>query len=96
MAPTPASPRVNLAESRVFDGLSAVDRRAWLDAATIRDVSDTVIDGVALASVWSVPPLLFAFDADAQALLGLWIVLSVLLASASFAMAALPLAMAAR
>ncbi|HVT47533.1 MAG TPA: cyclic nucleotide-binding domain-containing protein, partial [Vicinamibacterales bacterium] len=38
MAPTPASPRVNLAESRVFDGLSAVDRRAWLDAATIRDV----------------------------------------------------------
>jgi CRP-like cAMP-binding protein len=37
MAPTPASSRVNLAESRVFDGLSAADRRVWLDAATIRE-----------------------------------------------------------
>jgi CRP-like cAMP-binding protein len=37
MAPSPGAP-VNVAESRVFDGLSAADRRVWLDEATIRDV----------------------------------------------------------
>ena len=60
--------------------------------ATIQDVRETLFDGIALAIVWSVPPLFFTIGADTMALLSLWIVLSVLMASASLAMAALPLA----
>ncbi|MGK6320613.1 putative bifunctional diguanylate cyclase/phosphodiesterase [Sphingomonas sp. DT-204] len=67
-------------------------RHRTTSTASVRDVRGTVIDGIALAAVWSVPPLLFAFKADPTTLLGLWIILSVLMASASFAMAALPLA----
>jgi diguanylate cyclase (GGDEF)-like protein/PAS domain S-box-containing protein len=60
--------------------------------ATLHDVRDTILDGVALGAVWSIPPLAFGHLADANAALGLWIVLSLLMTASAVAMAALPLA----
>jgi diguanylate cyclase (GGDEF)-like protein/PAS domain S-box-containing protein len=60
--------------------------------ATLKDVRDTVLDGIALGAVWSIPPLAFGHLADADAALGLWIVLSLLMTASAIAMAALPLA----
>ncbi|KQS01986.1 diguanylate cyclase [Sphingomonas sp. Leaf357] len=62
------------------------------NSASLRDVRATVFDGIALAIIWSVPPLAFGLRTDASAALGLWIVLSILMASSAIAMAALPLA----
>jgi len=61
-------------------------------SATIADVRRTFGDGVALGIVWAAAPLLFSRDADDAALLGLYSVIAVLMASAAIAMAALPLA----
>ena len=61
-------------------------------AATLAAVRDTVIEGIALATIWSVPPLAFGFNPDVGTALGLWIVLSVLMTASAVAMAALPLA----
>ncbi|MBO9714940.1 bifunctional diguanylate cyclase/phosphodiesterase [Sphingomonas sp.] len=60
--------------------------------APIADVRATAFDGVALAAVWSIPPLAVGHLADANAALGLWIVLSLLMTASAVAMAALPLA----
>jgi diguanylate cyclase (GGDEF)-like protein/PAS domain S-box-containing protein len=60
--------------------------------ATVADVRDTILDGVAFGAVWSIAPLLFGRHADEGALLGLYSVIAVLMASAALAMAALPLA----
>ena len=60
--------------------------------ATLGDVRDTVLEGIALATVWAVPPIAFGLRADAATALGLWIVLSVLMTASAVAMAALPLA----
>ncbi|HEX8301896.1 putative bifunctional diguanylate cyclase/phosphodiesterase [Sphingomonas sp.] len=60
--------------------------------ATLGDVRDTVLDGIALGAVWSIPPLAFGHLADASAALGLWIILSLLMTASAVAMAALPLA----
>ncbi len=60
--------------------------------ATLAHVRDTVLDGVSLGAVWSVPPLAFGYAADANAILGLWTVLSLLMTASAVAMAALPLA----
>ena len=60
--------------------------------ATLRDVRDTMLDGIALGAVWSIAPLLFGAFASPQAATGMWIVLSILMVASSFAMAALPLA----
>ena len=62
------------------------------NAAGLRDVRDTVLEGIALAAVWSVPPLALGMRADAGTALGLWIVLSLLMTASATAMAALPLA----
>ncbi|WP_294336115.1 GGDEF and EAL domain-containing protein [uncultured Sphingomonas sp.] len=61
-------------------------------SATLADVRRTFVDGVALGIVWAVAPLLFGLHADGLALLALYGVIVVLMASASIAMAALPLA----
>ena len=61
-------------------------------AATLAAVRDTVIEGISLATIWSVPPLAFGFNPDVGTALGLWIVLSVLMTASAVAMAALPLA----
>jgi diguanylate cyclase (GGDEF)-like protein/PAS domain S-box-containing protein len=60
--------------------------------APLGDVRDTVLDGIALGAVWSIAPLAFGHHADADAALGLWIVLSLLMTASAVAMAALPLA----
>jgi diguanylate cyclase (GGDEF)-like protein len=60
--------------------------------ASLGDVRDTLLDGIALGSVWSIAPLAFGHLADANAALGLWIVLSLLMTACAVAMAALPLA----
>ena len=62
------------------------------NSATLRDVRATVFEGIALAAVWSVPPLAFGSNADVMTAMGLWIVLSVMLTASAVAMAALPLA----
>jgi diguanylate cyclase (GGDEF)-like protein/PAS domain S-box-containing protein len=61
-------------------------------SATLADVRDTVLDGVALAVVWGIPPILFGRHADPATALGLWVVLSLLMTASAVAMAALPLA----
>ncbi len=61
-------------------------------SGSLRDVRDTLLDGIALGAVWSIPPLAFGHLADANAVLGLWIVLSLLMTASAVAMAALPLA----
>ena len=73
-----------------FRRLAARHRTA--SAATVSDVRDTVLEGIALAAVWTVPPLAFGHHVDAGMALGLWIVLSVLMTASAVAMAALPLA----
>jgi len=73
-----------------FRRLSARNRTAV--TATLGDVRDTVLDGIALGAVWSIPPLAFGHLVDADAALGLWIVLSLLMTASAVAMAALPLA----
>lgn len=60
--------------------------------ASLRDVRDTCLDGLSLGAVWSIAPFLFGSQADVGASLGLWIVISVLMAASAVAMAALPLA----
>ena len=60
--------------------------------ATLIDVRDTLLDGVALGTVWSIPPLACGIRADATTALALWVVLSVLMAASAVAMAGLPLA----
>lgn len=61
-------------------------------SATLRDVRDTVLDGISLGAVWSIAPLLFGPSANAEQAAALWIVLSILMAAAAVSMAALPLA----
>jgi len=60
--------------------------------ATLGDVRDTVLDGIALGAAWSIAPLAFGHLVDADAALGMWIVLSLLMTAGAVAMAALPLA----
>lgn len=60
--------------------------------ASLKDVRDTLLDGIALGAVWSIPPLAFGAAADSDAVLGLWIVLSILMTASAVATAALPLA----
>ncbi|WP_423601902.1 putative bifunctional diguanylate cyclase/phosphodiesterase [Sphingomonas sp. MS122] len=60
--------------------------------ATIKDVRETVLDGIALGAVWSIAPLLFGPSASAEAAAALWIIVSILMAASAVAMAALPLA----
>ena len=61
-------------------------------SAPVWAVRDTVLEGIALGAVWSVPPLALGVRADLEAALGMWIVLSVLMTASAVAMAALPLA----
>jgi diguanylate cyclase (GGDEF)-like protein/PAS domain S-box-containing protein len=73
-----------------FRRLSARGRGGSL--ATREDVRRTAVEGVALALGWVVPPLVFASDANPFALLALWSVLAVLMATTAFALAGLPMA----
>ncbi|OWK30590.1 putative bifunctional diguanylate cyclase/phosphodiesterase [Sphingomonas mucosissima] len=59
--------------------------------ASIQDLRDTALEGLALAAMWSFPPLVFASLAP-QFTFGLWMVLSVLMAAVAYAMAPLVLA----
>lgn len=79
-----------VAAAVAFRRLSSRHRNAV--TASLRDVRDTLLDGIALGTVWSIPPLAFGHLADANAALGLWIVLSLLMTASAVAMAALPLA----
>ncbi|QIG81846.1 EAL domain-containing protein [Sphingosinithalassobacter tenebrarum] len=60
--------------------------------ATLAHVRDTVLDGIALGAVWSIPAFAFSQTAGSEAALGLWIILSLLMTASAVAMAALPLA----
>ncbi len=73
-----------------FRRLGARSRTAT--TATLRDVRATVLDGIALAGIWSVPSLSVGIHAGLADALALWIVLSVLMTASAVAMAALPLA----
>ena len=59
---------------------------------SLKDVRETVLDGISLGAIWSIPPLAFGQAADSDAMLGLWVVLSLLMTASAVAMAALPLA----
>ena len=60
--------------------------------ASVGDLRDTALEGVGLAAVWSIPPLLFGAEAGGGAAYGLWMVLSVLMTAGAVAMAPLALA----
>ena len=59
--------------------------------ASLRDIRDTALEGVALAAIWSIPPLFFA-GGDSTPAYALLLIVSVLMAVAAFAMAPLVLA----
>ncbi len=61
-------------------------------SAPLGDVRDTLLDGIALGAVWSIPPLGFGHLANTDIVLGLWTILSLLMTASAVAMAALPLA----
>lgn len=61
-------------------------------SASLGDVRGTMLEGLALGLVWAAPALAVGRSADAAAALGLWVVLSLLMAAGSVGMAALPLA----
>jgi diguanylate cyclase (GGDEF)-like protein/PAS domain S-box-containing protein len=73
-----------------FRRLSKRHRTAVL--ASLKDVRETVLDGISLGAVWSIPPLAFGDGGDAGTTLGLWVILSLLMTASAVAMAALPLA----
>ena len=73
-----------------FRRLSGAYRNA--PTAPIEAVRDTVLEGIALGIVWSVPPIALGAQSGMAMSLGLWIILSVLMTASSVAMAALPLA----
>jgi diguanylate cyclase (GGDEF)-like protein/PAS domain S-box-containing protein len=60
--------------------------------ATVGQVRETLFDGIGLAIVWSLAPVLFCSGDNSGAEFGLWLVLSVLMTAAAFAMAPLALA----
>ena len=59
--------------------------------ATLREIRHTGFDGLALAAVWSVPPLLFGAQNGSGAAYGLWMILSLLMTAAAVGMAPLAL-----
>lgn len=61
-------------------------------SAPVQAVRNTLLEGLALGAVWSIPPLTLAAQASSADALRLWIVLSVLMTLSAVAMAALPLA----
>ena len=61
-------------------------------SAPVQAVRDTLLEGLALGAIWSIPPLALASHASAPEALQLWVVLSVLMTASAVAMAALPLA----
>lgn len=67
-------------------------RQRTRDQATLRDVRDTVVEGLALALIWLVPPLAFGVRADPATAFSLTIVLFLLMTASAVAMAALPMA----
>ena len=73
-----------------FRRLTARQRTA--QAATLGDVRDTVLEGIALAAVWSIPALAIGVRTEPTTAFGLWIILSLLMTASAVAMAALPLA----
>jgi diguanylate cyclase (GGDEF)-like protein len=94
------APREMLIGWAVLTGLVSVgvtmrrlaSRHRDANSASLGDVRDTVLEGIALACVWAVPPLALGSRADIGTAMGLWIVLSVMLTASAVAMAALPLA----
>ncbi|UYY59577.1 putative bifunctional diguanylate cyclase/phosphodiesterase [Sphingomonas sp. S2-65] len=60
--------------------------------AELKEVRDTFYEGAALGLIWAVLPIAYGYRADAQAALGLWIILSLIMTASAVAMAALPLA----
>ena len=59
--------------------------------ASLRELRDTALEGLALAAVWSVPVTLFS-EPGTPAAFGFWLVASVLMTAAAVAMAPLTLA----
>jgi diguanylate cyclase (GGDEF)-like protein len=60
--------------------------------ASVRDLRTTVGEGIALAIVWAVPPLLFRSVLGPADFYALWMIISMLMASVLVAMSALALA----
>ncbi|RDE07094.1 putative bifunctional diguanylate cyclase/phosphodiesterase [Sphingomonas aracearum] len=60
--------------------------------ASVRQIRDTVLEGIGLGAIWSVPPLAFGAAAGPGVGFGLWMVLTTLMLASGVATAALPLA----
>ena len=57
--------------------------------ASVRDLRDSALDGLALGAMWSIPSLIFGVQAGGQTTYDLWMILSVLMTASAFAMAPL-------
>src|SRR4051794_7377728 len=79
-----------VAAAVTFRRLAARHRTA--QTATVGDVRETVVEGIALAAIWSLPQLIFGAYAGPTTALNLWVVVSLLMTASAVAMAALPLA----
>ena len=73
-----------------FRRLAARNRTAH--EASLREVRESVLDGISLGAMWSIPSLGFGVVATGDAGLAIWMVLSLLMTASAVAMAALPLA----
>ncbi|WP_245844323.1 putative bifunctional diguanylate cyclase/phosphodiesterase [Sphingomonas spermidinifaciens] len=73
-----------------FRRLSSGNRT--LVTATLGMVRGTALDGLLLALVWSLMPLVFAGQARGDAALGLWMTLVILMTASTVAIVSLPLA----
>ncbi|TPG17563.1 EAL domain-containing protein [Sphingomonas koreensis] len=62
-----------------------------LHSASVRDVRRTLVDGIVLGALWSVPPLVFGVEGGPVSALALWIIISMLMTAAAVGLAGLPL-----
>jgi diguanylate cyclase (GGDEF)-like protein/PAS domain S-box-containing protein len=67
-------------------------RHRGVATASVRDVRDSVLEGLGLAAVWSAVPFTIGPHAPAGPAFGLWVVISLLMTASAVALAGLPLA----
>src|SRR3546814_13170423 len=79
-------------EMRISDWSSDVcssdlaSRHRTSTTASVRDVRDTMLEGIGLAAIWSVIPLAIGPQATAGAALGLWVLISLLMTASAVAL----------
>ncbi|MGN6375143.1 MAG: putative bifunctional diguanylate cyclase/phosphodiesterase [Sphingomonas sp.] len=66
-------------------------RHRELHSASVEQVRATLMEGIALGALWALVPIVFGIHAGPLTALGLWIILSLLMAASAVGLAGLPL-----